>query len=198
MSSFNWLLPLQYKNTVHVEVHRTAFSQTALKLDWTCPVLSEWGNHPLEVAFLLKKTLNTRSLLQILWSVRNLQPFARAPGGAAVDRVSQTYSMAPGIPAAATSISSIFNVVSDAALFFSQRAETGMLTPSAQNPVLIHDLCPREQGWESPKCKAQLPLLAGEQEQSSSLHVHCNEQRPLFTFRNEDWRSQGSWPNLGT
>lgn len=122
-----------------VELHRTAFSQTALKLDWTCPVLSEWGNHTLEVALLFKKMLNTRSLPQILWSVRNLQPFARAPGGAAVDRVSQTYSTAPGIPAAATSISSIFNVEGDAALFFSQRAEAGTLTLqplSAQNPVL--------------------------------------------------------------
>lgn len=91
------------------------------------------------MALLFKKMLNTRSLPQILWSVRNLQPFARAPGGAAVDRVSQTYSTAPGIPAAVTSISSIFNLEGDAALFFSQRAEAGTLTLqplSAQNPVL--------------------------------------------------------------
>lgn len=54
-------------------------------------------------------------------------------------RVSQTHSIAPGIPAAATLIYSIFNIVSAAALFFSQRAGTGTLTLqtlSAQNPVL--------------------------------------------------------------
>lgn len=91
-------------------------AKPALILDWVCPVISELGNHSLEVALLLKKTLNTRSLPQILWVVRNLQPFARAPGGAAGGRVSQTYTIAPGIPAAATWISSIFNVVGDAAL----------------------------------------------------------------------------------
>lgn len=88
-------------------------AKTAFKLDWVCPVRSEWENHSLEVALLLKKTLNTRSLPQILWAAGNLQPFARAPGGAG-GRVSQTYTTAPGIPAAATWISSIFNVVGDA------------------------------------------------------------------------------------
>lgn len=66
------------------------FTKPALKLDWVFPVTSEWQNHSLEVALLLKKRPNTRSLSQILWAVRNLQRFAKAPGGAAGGRVSQT------------------------------------------------------------------------------------------------------------
>ena len=91
------------------------FAKPAFKLDWVCPGISEQENHSLETAILLKKTLNTCSLPQILWAVRNSQPFARAPGGAAGGRVSQTYATAPGIPAAAASISPIFNVVGDSA-----------------------------------------------------------------------------------
>lgn len=91
-------------------------AKPALKLDWVCPAIPERRNHSFEVALLLKKTLNTHSLPQILWAVRNLQPFARAPGGVAGGRVSQTNTTAPGIPAAGTSISSIFSVVGDAVL----------------------------------------------------------------------------------
>lgn len=78
------------------------------------------GNHSLEAALLLKKSQNTRSLSQIPWAVRNLQPFARAihwgqgPRAAAGGRVSQTYTTTPGIPAAM--VSSIFNYVGGAAL----------------------------------------------------------------------------------
>lgn len=43
-----------------------------------------------------------------------------------------------------------------------------------------HGLCPWEPTW-----KAQLSLPAGEQEQSSSLLVHCKEMGPLFTYSNE-------------
>lgn len=203
---------------MHVELHRTAFSQTALELDWTCPVLSEWGNHTSKMALLFKKTPNTPSLPQILWSVRNLKPFARAPGGAAVGRVSQTHSIPPGILQRHWFL-----------LFLMLRVLQHCSSPKGlaqarwpcrpfqpRNPVLIGRaaagasmICAhgskagRAQTWE-----ARLPLSTGEQEQSSRSRAaggeqhsppgHCEELRALFTNSKEDWSSQWSCLRLGT